>query len=119
MGTDDRVYGGDCDLVHVADGRRRMAGYLVANHIETHMRENAENRTEREKEMQALCPGCYMIVAFNALVWLAGANKQTPKELGLTMAQAFLKLAECDSFSEACIEEIEVILDPEADACRV
>ena len=29
-GTKGRVYGGDCNLIHVADGKRAAAGHLMA-----------------------------------------------------------------------------------------
>lgn len=116
-GTDGRVYGGDCDLIHVADGKRADAGRSVAHYLDGMMREYAYRsgtRTSAQADTQALCPGCYMIVGFNALVTLAKENGQSMRELGLTMAQAFQALAECtDESGDACMEEINVILDPE------
>jgi len=115
-GTDGRVYGGDCGLIHIADGKRTAAGMAVANFLDESMRVNAVRsgaRTDREAEMQNLCPGCYMIALFNAAVELAQRNRQPLSELGNTMAAAFQALAEKPAASEACLEEIAVILDPE------
>lgn len=114
-GTDGRVYGGDAVLIHVADGRRAAAGRDVARYIDREMRDQAYRRGARTMDdaaTQALCPGCYMIVGFNAMVELARQNGQSFRELGRTMAAAFAKLAECGDDAE-CIEEINVILDPQ------
>lgn len=113
-GTDGRVYGGDCDLIHIADGKRTAAGMLAASFVEEQMRVNAErsgSRSPREAETQLLCPGCYMIVLVNAAVELAARNRQPLRELGRTMAEAFTKLADADEVTPAFLEEIQVILD--------
>lgn len=110
-GTDNRVYGGDCDLIHVIDGKRKAMGLAVAYELDKFMRQNAENRTEEEKANQLLCPGCYMVVMFNALVSLAEMNGQPMTELGNTMANAFSKLAKDNGYKG--LEEIRVMLDPE------
>lgn len=114
-GTDGRIYGGDCELVHVADKERTQMGEYVAVHIEDLIRDAAyENgsRTCNQSRTQRLCPGCYMVVGFNALVTLATDNRQSMRELGLTMAKAFQKLADCPPDQlEKCIEEIQVVLD--------
>lgn len=118
-GTEGRVYGGDCNLVHVPDGKRTEVGVAVADVITTMIRAEARainakisSRTnDGNTRMMSLCPGCYMIVGLNALVELARRNGQSRRELALTMAQAFQKLAECEPGDEACIEEITVVLD--------
>lgn len=111
-GTDGRVYGGDCDLIHVADGKRADMGKALAGTLDYRMRHFAEmdgRRTADEAAEQDLCPGCYMIVGYNMLVELAQANGQSLEELGRTMAAAFKQLAERGD--NVSIEEIVVILD--------
>lgn len=109
-GTHGRVYGGDKNLVHIADGERREFGLTIAAGIEALMRQRAEERGIKTAG-KLICPGCYQIAAFNALVELAKHNKQPLGELGRTMALAFMKLA-CDPES-GVTEEIEVLLDPD------
>lgn len=111
-GTDGRIYGGDCDLIHVKDGKRAAAGKAVAKVMDELMRKNAENRTEQEKAEQLLCPGCYMVVGFNMLTELARQNGQPLAELAASMENAFRQLREG---GEDSIEEILVLLDPEDD----
>lgn len=115
-GTLGRVYGGDPSLVHVPDGNRTAVGKAVAFATDNAMRVMAFEyglKDHTQAATQELCPGCYMVVGFNALVELAKMNGQSYKELGLTMAAAFTKLAECDKESvDVCIEEIAIILDP-------
>lgn len=108
-GTDGRVYGGDKQLIHVADGKRAQAGRRMATLLDGLMREHAENRTEAEKASQLLCPGCYMVVAFNMLTELAKRNGQPMGELAASMANAFTALA---NGGDSSMEEILVILDP-------
>lgn len=113
-GTDGRVYGGDCDLIHVADGKRAALGSAMAFTLENQMRKDAFTRGDRtaaQATNQPLCPGCYMVVGFDMLVTLARQNGQSLQELGRTMAQAFTQLAECDNPDEACIESIHVVID--------
>lgn len=113
-GTLGRVYGGDCNLIHVADGNRKNVGHAAAQFIDGRMREDAfkeGRRSYTEAKEQALCPGCYMVVGFNTMVELAKANGQSLAELGRTMATAFKKLEQCQT--DACIEEITVMLDPD------
>lgn len=111
-GTDGRVYGGDCNLIHVADGKRAQFGKALAETLDHRMRTAAEaegRRTYQEAEDQDLCPGCYMIVGFNMLVALAQRNGQSIEELGRTMARAFAELeAKGEAFD---MEEITVMLD--------
>lgn len=111
-GTDGRVYGGDCDLIHVQDGKRAAAGRHMARELDRLMRQNAQDRTDEQKANQLLCPGCYMVVAFNMMTELARKNGQPFKELSASMINAFQKLADG---GEDAIEEIQVILDPEND----
>lgn len=113
-GTDGRVYGGDCDLIHVADGQRADLGEAMAYLLDAQMRKDAFNRGDRtaiQAAKQPLCPGCYMVVGFDMMLTLARQNGQSLRELGRTMVQAFTFLAECDESDAACIESIHVILD--------
>jgi hypothetical protein len=109
-GTLGRVYGGNPDLIHVADGKRAEAGKRMAVILDSLMREHAEERTEQEKATQSLCPGCYMVVGFNMLTELARRNGQPLGELALSMAGAFLELA---SGGPDSMESIAVMLDPD------
>lgn len=141
-GTDGRVYGGDCNLVHIEDHTRRDFGRDLAFQVE-HMMRHRDPALRRQSAgeldgggypgarefapaagvvidwTRPLCPGCYMIALFNAAVELVRANGQPLAELGRTMAQAFSRLAEETVISaayEAClIEEIAVILDGDAE----
>lgn len=116
-GTEGRVYGGDPNLIHIADGTRADVGRAIADAVDLQMRWLADGNKARSwsqiwgSQRQALCPGCYMVVGFNTMLTLAERNGQSLRELGLTMAQAFAKLAEDQSPST--IEEILVILDAE------
>lgn len=113
-GTDGRVYGGDCNLIHVADGKRAELGAAMAYTLENQMRKDAFARGDRtlmDAANQPLCPGCYMVVGFDMLVTLARQNGQSLQELGRTMARAFDNLAFCDEGDTAYIESIHVILD--------
>jgi len=107
-GTDGRVYGGDRDLVHIADKTRGNFGAELATTIDRAMRYRA--RWQGKSYEGTLCPGCYMIALFNAAVTLAQRNGQPLTELGNTMANAFARLA--DNPNGGLTEEIEVILDP-------
>lgn len=107
-GTEGRVYGGDCNLVHIKDGERSKVGELTAHALDAMMRTLAA-RQGNETENKALCPGCYMIALFNAALILARKNGQPVSELAHTMAAAFTKLA--SNVGEGLTEEIEVILD--------
>lgn len=113
-GTKGRVYGGNCKLIHVADGKRAYEGKMMASHLDLRMRKKAvkEGMDYRKASELPLCPGCYMVVSFNMLVELAKQNGQSLAELGSSMSQAFLKLAECKDSEQPCIESIEVLLDP-------
>lgn len=120
-GTEGRVYGGDCNLIHVADGKRVEVGEDVAAFVDRLMRRKAYSEGRRTygqtfggfaEEVQQLCPGCYMIVGFNMLVSLAEHNDQDLIELGRTMAAAFTKLADqVESGQGVHIEEITVEMD--------
>lgn len=111
-GTDGRVYGGDPELVHIADGQRAETGRMLAEVLDSWMRDAAYRDGARSKEeaaTQPLCVGCTMIAGFDMLVALAQRNGQSLKELGLTMAAAFAKLAE--NPTSPYREEITVIMD--------
>lgn len=118
-GTDGRVYGGDPNLIHVPDGKRRLAGSQAAIAIDGIMRAISNRIPWPQRAFKLLCPGCYMIVLFNAAIFLAQRNGQPLTELGRTMARAFTKLADDAEVkrgfdpSDALVEEIEVMLDPE------
>lgn len=115
-GTEGRVYGGSPNLIHVPDGMRGYVGALAGKAIDTIIRRVSNVVPWPQRATKLLCPGCYMIVLFNAAVWLAKANGQSLTELGFSMAAAFTRLAEAEKngfeSQEAIIEEIEVILDP-------
>lgn len=113
--TEGRVYGGDCVLIHIADGERADMGAWLAARLDQRMRLDAiaeSRRTESEAESQDLCPGCYMVVLFNAAVELAKHNRQSLRELGASMAAAFQQLVDNPNADEANIESIGVVLDP-------
>lgn len=112
-GTLGRVYGGDPTLVHVPDGKRGELGIALAQDLDHLMRVGAENRTPHERATQKLCPGCYMIVMFNALVHLARQNGQPLDELARTMQEAFARLLETENAINELLEEIAIIVDPE------
>lgn len=111
-GTDGRVYGGDPNLIHVPDGQRRKTGELAAMAIDLIMRRVSNRIPWPQRGMKLLCPGCYMIVLFNAAITLARLNGQPLEELGATLGRAFTRLAETGDNAEG-IEEIEVLIDPE------
>lgn len=117
-GTLGRVYGGDPNLVHVADGQRGTTGVIVSAFASVTIRLLAVQsgaRTEEEAKAMLLCPGCYMVVMFNATVQMAKDNDQPLRELAQTMAAAFQRLDDCLARGEdpqLCIEEIQVLLDP-------
>lgn len=117
-GTEGRVYGGDCDLIHIQDGQRAAMGAAVASFLDAEMRARAFESGARDAEQanaQFLCPGCVMIALFNAAVVLANANGQPLSELGNTMAKAFTILAEQGDLARPdeppVLEEIYVVLD--------
>lgn len=114
-GNEGRVYGGDCDLIHIADGKRAEAGQWLARQLDYEMRRRAQDRTTEQKETQALCPGCYMIAGYNMLIALAEDNDQSLKELGASMAPVFQMLAEGKEFNR---EEIEVLLDKDEESWK-
>jgi len=113
-----RVYGGADNLIHVTDGQRGAMGQRVAEYASEQMRWQAVmdgNRTIAQAKEQALCPGCLMVVMFNATVALSRANGQSTKELARSMIGAYAKLLQAetcvDDKKDALIEEILVILD--------
>jgi len=109
LGTYDRVYGGNPELVHIKDKHRRELGKGFAMALDSVMRE----RAEMDATGKALCPGCYMIALYDAAVYLAQDNGQSLSELGHTMAWAFTQLAQG---TLNLTEEIHVMVDPEASA---
>lgn len=114
-GTEGRVYGGASTLIHIRDGERDKVGKLLANAYDDYARREAfmdGRRTHEESYLQELCPGCYMVVGFNMMVELAKMSKQDLRELGLTMAAAFAKLAE-QGLDDESAQHITVVLDRE------
>lgn len=112
-GTDGRIYGGDAMLIHIKDGRRRDFGEELAAVLDTQMRELALRRgmkTKEEVNSQNLCPGCYMIAAFNMLVTLAHQNGQSMHELGASMAQLFIRLQWDEALARGT-EEMDIVDD--------
>lgn len=117
-GTEGRVYGGDCNLIHIQDGQRTAMGAAVASFLDAEMRARAfeaRTRTAEQAYQQFLCPGCVMIALFNAAVILANQNGQPLSELGATMSKAFAMLAARGDFDRPdeapTMEEIHVVLD--------
>lgn len=110
-GTMGRVYGGDPNLVHVPDGWRRATGARAAKAIDLVIRTVSENIPWPMRAFRPLCPGCYMVVLFNAAIALARANGQPLTELGRSMGAAFDRLATTGDDALG-IEEIAVLLDP-------
>lgn len=110
LGIDGMVYRGDPNLIHISDGKRAIAGRAVAGFLDATMRDRAEGRTELERVTQPLCPGCYMVAMYDALLALADASGQSRRELGLTMSLAFTMLAA--NPDRGLTEEIKVVLDP-------
>lgn len=103
-----RVYGGDCNLVHIADGTRKEVGEEIAMFLDDVIRDRAELQG-KDTEGKYLCPGCAMIALFNASIITARNNGQPLSELARTMAHAYDRLL---ANPEAGLtEEIEVILD--------
>ena len=112
-GTQGRVYGGDPGLIHIPDGRRAEFGRKVASFLTDQMHHlDAGISWTPNGRYKPLCPGCYMVALVNAAIELADRNGQSRKELGLSMANAFSRLA---AGGPMVREEIEVILDPEED----
>lgn len=108
--------GGDDNYVHIPDGKRAEVGADLARLTDKVIRvfdlESGVDPSgfyDPQRYVKPLCPGCYMIALFNAAVELAKANGQSLKELGLTMAQAFVELA--NDPKAGVTEEIEVFLD--------
>lgn len=117
-GTLGRVYGGDNNLIHIADGTRSKFGAHFAQEIDRAMRFAAlgnGSRTSKEVVSQRLCPGCYMITLFDAAIVLAQNNGQSLVELGATMSAAFQRLAIDAAAGEHNLvtEEIHVIMHEE------
>ncbi|TXH57711.1 MAG: hypothetical protein E6Q97_03930 [Desulfurellales bacterium] len=115
-GTLGRVYGGDSDLIHIEDGKRARFGAHFAQEIDRAMRFAAlgnGTRTGKEVVSQRLCPGCYMIVLFDAAITLAQNNGQSVVELGATMTAAFQRLTIDAAAGEHKLvtEEIHVIME--------
>lgn len=103
-----RVYGGDCNLVHIADGTRKSVGAYLADELDSMMRFRAKR--EGKNNTGLLCPGCAMIALFNAALIVAERTGQPRSELAATMRHAFDRLLRDPE--AGLTEEIEVILDP-------
>lgn len=110
-GTLGRVYGGNPNLIHIDDGTRAEFGHDMAGQMDGMMRERyTGERTEYQLVTQRLCPGCYMIGAFNMLLTLADGNGQSRLELARSMKAAFEALEANPEMG--LTEEIIVKLDP-------
>ena len=111
-GTNGRVYGGDENLVHIQDGQRANMGAKLAIALDSMMRADAIAdglKTPEDAEVESLCPGCYMVTAYDMLVHLAVQNGQSIREMARSMANVFAQLA-ADPF-RPLQEEIDVITD--------
>lgn len=108
------VYRGDLKLIHIEDGQRAVIGQWLAGRLDSRMRMDANEGPEQAAYTgeKPLCPGCYMVAIFNCALALAKANGQSLTELGNSLGNAFLALAQDGSHAEA-IESIEVQLDSE------
>lgn len=104
-GTLGRVYGGDDEKVHIADGTRGSFGATVADFIDREMRAR-----DPDAEDKPLCPGCYMIALVAAAMHLAQRNGQSLVELGRTMAYAFEGVADLAERAEGPVTPSEEIL---------
>lgn len=113
-GTQGRSYGGDPNLIHIPDHHREDVGKAIADTLTAFMRTLGTLGVGHEVELydadKPLCPGCYMIALFDAAVELAKREGQPVKELGLSMAQLFTKLAEEGAYRAT--EEMTVISAP-------
>lgn len=108
-----QIYRGDPDLVHIQDGQRARAGAILAVKLDDLIRDQSPNGDDLSKP---LCPGCYMVAIFNCAIAVARANGQSLTELGNSLGNAFLALAQDGDHAES-IESIEVQLD--SDPCPV
>lgn len=108
-GTQGRVYGGDPDLIHIPDHHRKDVGKALADNLDGTMRLLAiqGQGIEFDDRTKALCPGCYMIAGIDMLLVLADRYGQDRRELALTLAEAFTKLA-VDPTADL-IEEVHVV----------
>lgn len=97
-GTYGRKYGGDPDYAHVPDGQRNMVGLSVADYVSLVIRSMDVDATP----LTPVCPGCYMVVLFNAALELARRNGQDIDELARSMSHVFQTMREPT-------EEIEVL----------
>lgn len=107
----DMVYRGDPKYIHVPDGQRSQIGFLIRLEVERLVK----NYAGQSFSDKPICPGCYMVVIFNAAIQLAMENGQSISELGNTLGKAFKDIAECAERNgdvAQCVEEIDVILDP-------
>lgn len=96
-GSDGRTYGGDPSLIHIPDHHRADFGRAIADTVTSTMRLLGTLGVGHDIEPydgdKALCPGCYMIGLFDALVELAKRDGQSVQELGASMAELFTQLA--------------------------
>jgi hypothetical protein len=106
-GTDGRVYGGACDLVHIPDETRHEFGRVVADFVSFYQRQIAEHP---DPWNTPLCPGCYMVAIVNLAVALAEDNGQPLSELGHSLGRAFDRIANAGEVPADLYEHIEVVL---------
>lgn len=85
-----QVYGHSLnpDRIHFPDGTHTEAGRQIARVVDEMMR-TADPDAAPDAQ---LCPGCYMLAMFNALLYLARDNGQDPRELAATMGKTFSDL---------------------------
>lgn len=96
-GSDGRSYGGDPNLIHIPDHHRADFGRAIADTVISTMRLLGTLGVGHDAEPydgdKPVCPGCYMIGLFDALVELAKRDGQSVQELGASMAELFTQLA--------------------------
>lgn len=109
-GTLGRVYGGDEEKVHIADGQRGSFGVALADTLDRAMRQ-----ADPDSGDKPLCPGCYMIALLGAAITLAQRNGQSLVELGQSMSYAFTQIADADTYTAPILPE-EMLIAPFAEA---
>jgi hypothetical protein len=118
------IYAGDPRLIHIANGQRAEVGELTSLFMERVIRYEAHKSGARPFETSrdlTLCPGCYMMAAFDMLIALAQRNGQPLEELGSVMSQAFKTLQVAATYGESydslLRDKIDAIVDPVEASC--
>lgn len=73
------------ERLHFADGSHVEAGRTVATFLDALQRDANPDAPDDA----LLCPGCYMLVLFNASLFLAADNGQSGLQLARTMERAY------------------------------